>query len=85
MFDAKPCLNKFELKCASIVYDRFIQEDEQKICNNFCASECDSYKFDIQKSESDFPTESYSQVLLGNEVVKLHFNNRTNITAQEIK
>ena len=70
LYNATPCLNETEIKCAQKEFSKFIDSDISSICNEFCPLECQSQAFDYRHSMARFPSDTYAGILKQKNVFK---------------
>lgn len=80
----KPCLSLKEIGCSSNVWKSFLSSDVKKICSPFCPLECDSMRFRVSSSFSNYPNMKYAEKLMNNPLVKSKYSNET-LTYEKLK
>ena len=72
----QPCFSFTDADCYLKSVSEFYQTDINKL-SSICSRECDTIKYKLSTSFSDFPTQIYYKYLLEHPVVKLVFPNGT--------
>ena len=80
-----PCLTFQEVVCDREAQSAFFSQDVKLICGDECPLECVSITYMNALSLNNYPSEAYASVLVNNQKVRERFDNRTNITYDELK
>jgi hypothetical protein len=80
-----PCINPNQTKCEFDAFDNFTNKDSVDRCLPMCPLECNSADIIYTTSFSQFPTKSHAKNILKLKKIQELFNNRTNVTLEELK
>jgi len=85
--NAKPCLNRTQIRCANLAYGEFIDGDIQQACESRCPLECESTELEIYQSSSSFPSSDYFNIIKNFEVVKNNYDQDVikNLTIEDLQ
>jgi hypothetical protein len=79
------CRNPFQIQCEFAAFDKFTNKESVERCQPLCPLECKSYDFVYTTSFSQFPSHNYAENLLKIQSIRELYDNRTNITIDELK
>ena len=79
------CDNFTEITCAYSIYQKLTISNFKSKIQSLCPLECESISFGITKAASRYPSVSYGKDMVKTERVKSLFNNRTNISIEELR
>lgn len=82
----QPCQTIHDLLCYGYLLVEFFSNDVKTLCPNDCPPECDSLTYTTQLSTSTYPSAVYGDLLVKkNSAIRARFNNRTNVTLEELR
>ena len=70
---AEPCLTTTQIACTDVVWYQYTSTDIKARCTPLCPLECNSITYTMTESQSDYPSESYSNVILADDVYMSKF------------
>lgn len=67
------------------MFSSFFIQDIESNCGKECPLECDSMKYNLHESGSDYPSRLYSKSLINNPVIKSKFANQSDLNYETLK
>lgn len=64
----------------------FFSNDIQQLCQSRCPLECESIKYNMYSSESDYPSKAYASLLMQNPLIRSKYaSNPSDLTYDSLK
>ena len=82
-YGKKPCLYFDDATCNFKNYEKFINKNIYDSCD--CPTECDHIDYPYRSSMANYPSKNYADILLRNPNVISKFNNRTNVSYEDLR
>lgn len=79
------CKSFGKMRCFIEQYQSFFNSNIEELCSHDCPLECDRVAYKTSLSAADYPSLVYAEALRHNPVIRARFNNRTNVTRDELK
>ncbi|CAF0907174.1 unnamed protein product [Brachionus calyciflorus] len=83
--DRKPCSTIQDIQCAFVIFSTLSQTNYKKTIKDKCPLECNTVRYNLIKSEGRYPSPVYAKDLKNNPRIVRMYNNRTNITLEELR
>ncbi|RNA43641.1 acid-sensing ion channel 5-like [Brachionus plicatilis] len=80
-----PCNNFEQQSCTTPQFQSLTQSSYKKKIESLCPLECESISFEVTKSFSRYPSVSYGKDLVKTKQIKSLFENRTNVSIEELR
>ena len=79
------CQTIRDIGCFYFLNVLFLNTDVNELCPNECPLECESVTYITSISMSDYPSTNYAERLIKNTRIQRKFDNRTNVTVEELR
>lgn len=73
------------IDCAYDKREEFFDLDVDEYCGLYCPLECETIKYDIQLTFTQFPTKYYTEQLASNDKIKALYPENYNVTQEDLK